>query len=412
MPTRFNTNSKSTYDVPPLPSGYENVFGTSDLTIPSCGIEDVDVSLFRLFDKEIVPEVGGKKSEDLKKVPVVFAAGEKWAMLKNGRPLRDRNGSLIIPLITIVRSETKQSLAEDVCGRGINQQTGEIVIRRKLSKSDRQYQALINKIFLKNQQNVAVRTTDTTVPDQITTDRTIGKLTDDKAIADGAYLTPNLMNNVYETIVVPSPQFYTSKYQVTVWTQYVTHANQILEKLFSSFLPQGQSWRLDTPKGYWFVASIDDGSMETETNFDDMTQQERFIKHTFTVSVPSYLFATSSPGAPIPVKRYVSFPIVKFEADTEVYSQGDEEESMYVLGSDDPTLPLDEQQNNRIDQRSIGWRKQKVYPVTQNSTTSLEDPASKTSPRGRKIKEINKTFKGETTYSGMSLGGLEIVLSK
>ena len=50
---------------------------------------------------------------------------------------------------------------------------------------------------------------------------------------DGAYLAPNLNNNVFETIVMPMPQFYTAKYQVTIWTQYTQHSNQIMEKIFS-----------------------------------------------------------------------------------------------------------------------------------------------------------------------------------
>ncbi len=408
MSTRLKSNAKRNFGQSPLPTGYENVAGAPEFSIPSCGIEDVDMSMFNLFDKEISAQCGGIDSSPLKKVPVIFAAGEKWALLKKGNLLRDKNNTLILPLITIMRTELNQSVGEDVVGRGINQQLGEIVVKRRLDKSDRNYQNLINKIFLPNQTSAS-----NSSPAGLSSDRSTGSLSGKKFVKDGAYLAPNLRNNVYETLVVPMPQFYTAKYQVTIWTQYTQHANQVLEKIFSSFLPQGQSWRLDTAKGYWFIAKVDEGSFDTETNFDDMSQQERYIKHTFSVTVPAYFFVSSAPGLPIPIKRYVSSPFVSF--DTNAYPSISEEsgDSKYVLGSDDPTLPLDEQQNNRDDQRDVGWRQQKVYAIGSSDDPAVleSDPASLGIPRGY-IKVRNTTSKGETVYTGASLEDLEIVVIK
>ena len=419
MPIRYKTNAKSTFGQVPLPSGYERIVGATTLSIPSCGIEDVDTALFNLFDKEIFPDSAIAEDKTSKKVPVIFAAGEKWALLKNGRPLRDRNDTLILPLVTIMRTEINQSLSEDVTGRGINQQTGEIIVKRRLDKTDRQYQSLINKINLKNQRNLAVSPGELTLPGQVSTDREIGSLQQTQEVKDGAYLSPNMLNNVYETIVVPAPQFYTMKYEITIWTQYTQHSNQILEKIFSTFLPQAQSWRIDTPKGYWFVAKVEDGSIQTETNFDDMSQQERFIKHTFTVSVPAYLFALRPAGAPIPIKRYVSSPIINFDLQDDDLAEIDstyEDQNLYVLGSDDPTLPLDNQKNFRKDQRTVGWRSQKIYPVRQDDyayNTYSDDPALNQKPNGDlNIKVLSKNVKGETVYTGASLGGLKIEVIK
>lgn len=419
MTTRFKTGSKSTFGQVPLPSGYEKVVGTSDFSIPSCGIEDVDTSLFNLFDKEIFSETSQTNDNVMKKVPVIFAAGEKWALLKKGRPIRDRNNTLIIPLITIMRTEINQTLTEDVAGRGINQQTGELIVKRRLDKSDRRYQSLINKIYLKNQRNVAVKPNESNDPSQVTTDRNIGILSNTQEVKDGAYLSPNILNNVYEFIAVPTPQFYTAKYEITIWTQYTQDSNQIIEKIFGSLLPQAQSWKLDTPKGYWFVAKIEDGSLQTETNFDDMSQQERFIKHTFTVCVPAYLFSLYSAGDPIPIKRYVSSPIINFDLqddDLEEIDSTYEDQNLYILGSDDPTLPLDNQKNFRKDQRSVGWRSQKIYPVKQDDytfNTYSDDPAISQKPNGDiNIKVLSKNSKGETVYTGASLGGLKIEVIK
>lgn len=422
MATRFKTNSKKNFNQNPLVTGYESSSGTPDFFIPSCGVEDVDVSIFNLFDKEIVAHYGGNDNADLKKVPVIFAAGEKWALLKNGRMIRDKNNTLILPLITIMRTEINQNAGEDVVGRGINQQLGEIVVKRRIDSSDRDYQALINRLLIPNQSNLS------TLPagEAVSTDRRVGELSNTRLARDGAYLAQNRTNNIYETIVVPTPQFYTLKYQVTIWTQYMQHANQILEKVFSSFLPQGQSWRLDTNKGYWFIARVEQGSFATETNFEDMSQQERYIKHTFSVDVPAYFFATATPGAPVPIKRYVSSPFISFESD--VNDNLVEEEDPYVLGSDDPTLPLDLQRNTRADQRTPGWRMQKVYPVlndpydpgsenapsvyAQDPAAQAGDPASSVLPRGNYVRVVSRNSKGETVYTGSTLDSLEIVVTK
>lgn len=414
MPTRFKTNSKYNYEQAPLPSGYEKDYGASEFTIPPCNIEDVDSAVFRLFEQEISPSYGGIGSTPITKVPIVFAAGEKWALLKRNRPLRDRNNTLILPLITIMRTDINQSFSEDITGRGINQQTGEMVIRRRLDKSDRGYQSLINRIFLKGQQNTAVRPGDTTDPEQLTTERSIGELSNDPTISSGGLLYNDRTNNIYETVVVPMPQFYTAKYQITIWTQYTQHSNQILEKIFASMLPQAQSWKLETPKGYWFVAKVEDSSFATESSFEDMSQQERFIKQNFNVVVPAYMFVSDAPGVPVPIKRYVSSPTILFETNGEGLKEpseliSSESESEYVLGSDDPTLPLDLQKNNRRDQRTPGWRQQKIYPVVDGTDTN--DPALSVNRR-KFVKEVSKNLKGETVYTGQSLNGLQIIFSK
>lgn len=424
MTTRFKTNSRKHYNQSPLPSGYENSIGTPSLSIPSCGIEDVDVAMFSLFDKEISPQYGGTDSSEVKKAPVIFAAGEKWALLKGGRLLRDKNNTLILPLITIMRTDMNQSVGEDVVGRGINQQVGEIVVRRRLDQTDRDYQRLINRLLLPNQD----RLSESTPTSEISTKRKVGDLSTKKYVRDGALLTPDLTNNIYETIVVPTPQFYTAKYQVTVWTQFTQHANQIMERIFSSFLPQGQSWRLDTEKGYWFVAKVEDGSFSIETNFDDMSQQERYIKHTFNVSVPAYFFVPNAPGGVVPIKRYVSSVTIDFDSGFDDPVTPSNPEVSYVLGSDDPTLPLDQKPNRTASQQSDGWRQQKVYPVvadigsglnpaeTPSRTyeidpdTSSESLSNVRAPRGSLIKVTGRTLKGETTYTGATLDGLGITM--
>lgn len=461
MTTRFSAIDQINNGVSGIKSGYDTGL-KSDLVIPSCGIEDVDVALFNLFDKEIQPMVNGQDSAELKKVPIIFAAGEKWALLKRGKPIRDKNSTLILPLITIMRTGMSQG-PEDVSGRGINQQTGELVVRRRLDKSDRNYQNLLNKSFITSQNNVSVNPEDSAIVNQSITDRKVGESRASLNTRAGALLASNLGNNIYETVVVPAPQFYTAAYQITIWTQYTQHMNQIIEKIVASYLPQAQSWKVTTSKGYWFVASMESGAFDIETNFDDMSSAERFIKCSFNLKVPAYFWLTASPGTPIPIKKYVSAPIIQFSLSQTGFpnpdaSSGEEYSNNFVIGNDDPTLPLDDKFNARPDQRRTGssitpkrgvvqTANPEVIPAIlnpeahdsslQEATAASVDPAASTTARGVeppvytkntlpnypgntlkidvgsevkyvKIVSENKVT-GETVYTSTNIGDIKII---
>ena len=139
-----------------LDSGYENQ-PSLDFTIPPCGIEDIDTSLHRLFDKTIgfgVYMVNSVKGpQQVKKPYVIFATGERFAVAKKLKPPRDKNKKLILPAISIRRTAVEQT-PEDISSRGMNQFTGNITIKRKLAPEDRDYQNLVNKQGLQNLQNI------------------------------------------------------------------------------------------------------------------------------------------------------------------------------------------------------------------------------------------------------------------
>jgi hypothetical protein len=238
-------------------------------------------------------------------------------------------------------------------------------------------------------------------------------------------------NNVYETLVVPTPQFFTALYEVTFWTQYTVQMFQLIELLISSFLPQGNAWRLDTPKGYWFVARVDENVYNAENNVEDMSQEERMIKYKFTVRVPGYILASNVPGVPVPIKRYVSSPMITFDVSLDVNEQTDSDGiDDPFLGADDPTLPMDDVKNQRRDQRRTG--RTRLFPNREN--TPPDDPALQALPRGRQPNKYKKitglnangqvvtkyvrvvstnAFTGETVFApDTDLGGLTIVITE
>lgn len=378
MANGFNSRSAANFGVPGLQTAHDSLSTSGDIVIPSVGVEDVDTALFNAFDKEIPFQVstGAKDRSEFKRVPIVFAAAEKWALAKRRKAIRDRNGSLVLPLITVVRTSIRQSPTDDIAGRGTNQQTGEVHVKRRLDASDRSYQGLFNRLMLRHQRNVAVNPINADVG-QLTTFRQVGDLAGDPTIVAGGTLVPDRTKNVFETLVLPTPQFYTATYEITFWAQYTVQMTQMLETLVGSFLPQGNAWKLETPKGYWFIATVEDGTYTANNNVDDMSSDERMLKYTFSVTVPAYILVGKVPGAPIPIKRYVSAPDITFDVTMYAESIASDGADPFI-GSDDPTLPLSEQASRRRDQRDVGGTR--LYPNV--AAESPNDPALRSRPRG------------------------------
>mgnify|MGYP003403555058 FL=1 len=306
MTTRFRAG-----DGNGVPSGYEGVSAPGMVNIPSCGVEDVDKALFKCLKDEIAFQVSDNGGGNQKAVPIVFASGEKWSMLKSGRAIRDNDGTLILPLVTVRRTSIEQSSA-DMTSRGMNQHVGEIVVKTKLDPSDRAYQNLINKLGIPNSDDVP-GPRDYSSDSALVTSRENTKANMlDLDIQNGGLLAPKLGVNVWQIITIPTPQFFTAIYEVTIWAQYTQHMNSMLEKLMSSYLPTGnRTLLLNTSKGYWFVAQVDEG-FTSEENSDNATGVELVRKHKFTIKVPGYLVLSDAPGVPPGVRKFVSAPQIAF----------------------------------------------------------------------------------------------------
>jgi hypothetical protein len=334
-----------------LDSGYEDA--PADYTIPSCGIEDCDFSLFDLFDKTIpfTKKVvrGSTGPLEVNRPTVILATGERFAVVKRLRPPRDKNTkALILPAISIRRTAIEQS-AQDITSRGMNQFTGNIIIKRKLNEQDKDYQRVVNKLGHKNLQT-----------DFPTTTRETGDFASDPFTMAGGLLEPHLHNNIFEIISIPQPQFFTATYEVVFWTGYSQHMNYLVETLMSSFLPQGKTWKLQTDKGYWFMAGVEE-SFQGQENFDDFKEEERIIRYTFTVKVRGYLLAPSGPSDQVPVRRWISAPNLVFET-IAVNSDVQRKKTIeQIYGSTDTRFALTELEVNPTEKQTPTSNQQVVF---------------------------------------------------
>ena len=283
-----------------------------DFKIPSCTIEDVDRSIFELFENQLPFNYTHKGGQ--KRAPVIFATGERFAVLRRKEPLRDEQGALILPLVSIMRTGITQS---PTMGAGTNQNTP-LTIKKRLSKKDPAYQNLINKLNLDNSDNIASpesRTTMTTgsIPGRVATRRP--GYTETMDTQEGKLLKTDLGKNIFEVITIPAPKYYTATYEITFWSQYTTQMNNMLMSLMSLYQSYAQrTFRLETSKGYWFVGYVDE-SLTPGNNFDDFTDSERLVRYSFSMTVPAYIIGEAYDGAQNPIRKYISAPDISFDAD-------------------------------------------------------------------------------------------------
>lgn len=285
-----------------IPSGYEGQNVPTDFYIPPSTIEDIDGALFNLFVTKIPFVV--KVNNEPKKVPVIFASGERFAILQHKLPLRSRDGSNVLPMIAIKRTSINQTF--EGRSRGLGQNTGDLAIRRRLSSEDRRYQQIINKLHIQNQDNVAVP-----VSSSIGADYLASRRSDVAGSLSMSSMDDELGNNIFEIITVPFPHFIMVTYEVMFWTQYTQDMNSMLEQFITAYDGQGNQFRIDSDKGYWYVAYVSD-ELTSQDNVDDFTDQERIVKYSFNIEVTGYLVANQSENQMNPFRRFLSAPQLSF----------------------------------------------------------------------------------------------------
>ena len=279
MATKYDIDNAKRY----APTGYEGT-NEPDYVIPSCGLEDLDKSVFNLFDKQIplFHELHGS----VEKVPVIFATGERFAILRRKKPLVDKNGTLILPLISISRGAV-----DAVPQKGIaNNQMFPHVITKRISKKDLEYRQQQNIEGLRNVKG------------------------EDLNQEDGDFsLKAKIENNIIETIEMPPIKYFSANYEVTIWSSFTQQMNKFLESILNAYtLNPGQQFRLESDKGYTFSAFME-SAFSQDTNYADFTDAERYIKYSMSLNATGYLIAPNILGGKTALRSFLSAPQISFD---------------------------------------------------------------------------------------------------
>jgi hypothetical protein len=89
--------------------------------------------------------------------------------------------------------------------------------------------------------------------------------------------------------------------------------NKLLEAIMSAYtLNPGQQFRLESDKGYTFSAFVD-GSISQDTNYNDFTDAERYVKYNMTINATGYIIAPNILGGKTALRSFMSAPEVSFD---------------------------------------------------------------------------------------------------
>jgi hypothetical protein len=363
--------------------GYETTGGStpSGFVVPSCTVEDVDRAVFTLF-KEKLPLFFSDKKGQLR-VPVIFATGERFAILTRKKPLRDPTGAIILPLISITRT----GLDQGNTGLGAGQ-TQPIKIKRRLAENDVTYQAIVNADGINNAVDIAAPGRTTPEPNELGTRRRPSKA----------------QKNIYETITIAPTRFFKATYDITLWCDYTQQLNSLISVIMLGYHDKhGRTFKLETPKGYWFVAKAGE-SFSADNNFDNFVDDERLVRSSFSLEVPGYTIEPNAEGQPGGVRSFLSSPEITFDV------QGLDELNNHTQRVGAPNGDPDSftlQDLTTLDDgllgNAIGGSKSLVnvdarYVTNQSKVTH---PQFSTTSNGEKVLiKSRATKKGETVFRG------------
>lgn len=347
----------------------------NDYNLQSCTIEDVDRAVFNLLNTSL--PFTYKHKEGTKRAPVIFATGERFAVLRRKEPLRDKAGALILPLVSVMRKSITQA---STMGAGTNQ-TVEHTIKKKLSADDPLYQRLINKHGLNNSDDLA---SDSALVKSsgagLVTGSVDGRIASRRSSSgrsmssrDGAITGTSFGKNIFEIITMRPPKYYTAEYEVTFWAQYTMQMNDMLMAMMSLYQSYTQrTFKLETEKGYWFVGYVGEG-LSSGDNFDDSTDNERLVRYTFDIKVPAYLVGDTFPTSRKTIQRYVSAPQIDFAVDIPNSGRVDiVNKNRVPLNSTDPNAGIGEDFRT-VDEALPGQSIGGTGAVTDESTASVGD---------------------------------------
>ena len=282
---------------------------------PSIGIENIDRTVFDLFDDKLNFQVTSKGVT--KNVPVIFATGERFALTRRKNPIRDRNNTNILPLISITRQNIDIGASQGGKGTAISLRAQpNYSVKKRLSEKDRDFQNILNKQGIRNQDNVSsnnnfIDASNSLVAKEGRSSSRREKSNLQFSKTSHVNLSNDINTNIFEIIQVPYPYFIAMTYNITFWCQYMQQGNQMIEYFLNKIDVPGGEFALKTKEGYELVAFIGD-NINFENNFDSMTDDERIIKYSFDLTVPGYILNTKVPGNPLQMRSYLSAPVIDF----------------------------------------------------------------------------------------------------
>lgn len=335
----------------------------TDFSIPNSTLKDIDLAVYNYFAKTL--NINIKINDVPTEVKTIFASGERWALVRKRIPLRDKDGKLILPLITVRRTDINRTTDFG----GLPGDLNELIIKRKISSKNPNYQNLINQVGLRKQKNVA-KSGDKKSDAEGTRRNSAGpKVAFSGVLYKGKVVKPESLRptNIYEIYSIDFPDFFVANYEIVIWTQYMSHGNLINESIFKSF-DWKSSIKLDTDKGHYYVAMVEP-SVSNQSNDEDFSDRERVVKTSFNIKVNGYIFGDSE-NEEVSVRKSISAPQVLFE----VFDYKPSAELFDKEKWEDPVDKINElkESERKVNRRVRGKGLDSSLPVVKKTKSSAE----------------------------------------
>ncbi len=262
-------------------------------------LESVDRGVKSWFEEYVAGTVQTPEGE-VRKIAVIFSSGERWVAATDQRGIRDRDGRLILPVVSIKR--TGIDPVNNMTALGANVPTLQISRRVADKRSQIANLDLTRPISQRRMHNRAA---------------------------------------VHDIYTIPFPFNGTLHYQAVIQAQYTHHMNEIVEKIVSgleffdvpSFVfdvehgtdpepaikdgkgstelssPQHAEFELRPPLDRYYFVGYFDGDFGDSGNFDEFTDQERIVETKFTFKVPVALMLDPAGNRPAVQKQTTAFAV-------------------------------------------------------------------------------------------------------
>ena len=218
-------------------------------------IENIDTAVYNFIDKQM--NIFSHSNEGFKKVPVIMASSERANLSKRGEGVRDDDGTLVLPLITIERTSISKNPSEK------GTVWGNIPPTSKLKGGSIPMARYIVQDKTANFKNAHAK-------------KRRGQLNFPEPI----------QKTVYRTVSIPIPVYITVMYSITVRTDYQQQMNDIIVPFMTR--PGGINYIVisDESKRYEAFVQQDFGH---ENNISDFSNEERKFETKFEIKVLGYL---------------------------------------------------------------------------------------------------------------------------
>ena len=237
----------------------------SETIIAPSTLETIDQALYDWIDKEA--NIFSTTNKGWKKSPVIWMSSERSHQVKNRKELRDDNGALILPLITVSRA----SVVKDPQNKGIFQANippaadyrgGSITINRR-----------INQDKTANFANADVK-------------RKGRYASDGKAARDQITFPSKNEKVVYQSMSIPLPVYVDVEYEITLRAEYQQQMNEMVTPFVTK--TGGINYFLLEKDGHRFESFIDQ-RFSQDNNVSSLQADERMYQTTVKIKVLGYL---------------------------------------------------------------------------------------------------------------------------